>query len=78
MRPLDPLNAPEFRVREAISVSRGVGPGWRFASIELRELAKPAMPGWQPGDIILREAIAVVWNRSDQSLLRDRKAERDW
>ena len=71
MHPLDPLNAPEFcRVRAAISKAHGVGPGWRFASIELREPAKQEMLSWQPGEIILREAIAVVWNRSDGKVYR--------
>jgi primary-amine oxidase len=71
MHPLDPLNAPEFcRVREAMAKAHGVGPGWRFASIELREPAKHTMLRWQPGDNILREAIAVVWNRNDGKAYR--------
>ena len=69
--PLDPLSSQEFRrVREAISKAHGVGPGWRFASIELREPPKHVMLSWRQGDIVGRDAIAVVWNRSDGKAYR--------
>jgi len=42
--PLDPLSVDEFcRVRAALAKAHGVGPGWRFASMELREPPKRAM-----------------------------------
>jgi primary-amine oxidase len=64
--PLDPLSAAEFR--QAASIlrrDRGVGDGWRIASIELMEPAKGALAGWRPGDAIGRDARIVCWNRSD-------------
>ena len=64
--PLDPLSAAEFRQAAAIlRRDRGVGPGWRFASVELAEPGKAALAAWQPGDGIQREARVVCWNRSD-------------
>jgi primary-amine oxidase len=69
--PFDPLSAEEFRrVREALSKAHDVGPGWRFASIELREPSKEVMLDWRPEDIVPREAIAVVWNRDDGNAYR--------
>jgi primary-amine oxidase len=66
VHPLEPLAAEEFRqVAEVLRREHGVGPGWRFASIELREPAKAVMLARQPGDQLPREAIAVVWNRAD-------------
>ena len=42
--PLDPLTASEFRqVVAALRRERGVGAGWRFASIELAEPSKDAL-----------------------------------
>ena len=39
--PLDPLSAEEIRrVAAIVRRDRGVGAGWRFASIELKEPAK--------------------------------------
>ena len=39
--PLDPLSAEEIRrVSAIVRRDRGVGAGWRFASIELKEPAK--------------------------------------
>jgi primary-amine oxidase len=64
--PLDPLSAAEFRQAAAIlRRDRGVGGGWRYASIELAEPGKAALAGWQPGDGIQRAARVVCWNRSD-------------
>jgi len=64
--PLDPLCAAEFRQAAAIlRRDRGVGDGWRFASIELREPAKAAIAAWRPGEEITRDARIVCWNRSN-------------
>lgn len=69
--PLDPLTADEFRrVRAAMAQAHGVGPGWRFASIELQEPPKQDMLRWRPGKPLLRQAIAVVWNRGDGKAYR--------
>ena len=64
--PLDPLSAQEFRrVRDAIAKAHGVGPGWRFASMELHEPAKKDLLAWDSQKTIPRQATAVVWNRKD-------------
>jgi primary-amine oxidase len=69
--PLEPLSAQEFRsVAAVLRRDREVGPGWRFASIELREPAKTAMLGWRPGDVLPRQAVAVVWRREDGTAYR--------
>ena len=48
--PLDPLTAGEFRQAAAIlRRDRGVGPRWRFASIELREPDKDTLRVLEPG-----------------------------
>ena len=61
--PLDPLTAREVQQAAAIlRRDRGVGPGWRFASIELREPGKAAL---EAGDTAAREAVVVCWDRSD-------------
>jgi primary-amine oxidase len=63
--PLDPLTAAEIRQAAAIvRRDRGVGPGWRFASIELREPVKGAL------EAARREAIVVCWDRSDGQAYR--------
>jgi primary-amine oxidase len=63
--PLDPLTAEEIRQAAAIvRRDRGVGPGWRFASIELKEPAKGAP------ETARREAIVVCWDRSDGQAYR--------
>jgi len=42
--PLDPLTAEEIRQAAAIlRRDRGIGAGWRFASIELKEPGKVAL-----------------------------------
>jgi primary-amine oxidase len=63
--PLDPLTASEIRQATAIlRRDRGVGAGWRFASIELREPVKGAP------EPVRREAIVVCWDRSDGQAYR--------
>src|ERR1700759_2558008 len=66
--PLDPLSADEIRQAAAIlRRDRKIGDTWRFASIELKEPSKDALPqletGGQPG---AREAIVVCWDRADE------------
>ena len=64
--PLDPLTADEFRQAAAIlRRDRGVGPRWRFASIELHEPSKDVLRVLQPGAPLAREArkLAVCWDR---------------
>ena len=58
MHPLEPLSAQEIRQAAAVlQREHGVGEGWRYASIELREPPKGASIG--------REALVVCWNRAD-------------
>src|ERR1700735_4667151 len=69
--PLDPLNAAEIRQAAAIvRRDRGVGDGWRFASIELREPAKAELPALESGEQAGRDAIVVCWNRADGQAYR--------
>src|SRR5258707_9597841 len=60
--PLDPLTAEEIgQVATILRRRQGIGAGWRFASIELKEPGKDASqtPGaGQPGR---REAVAGCW-----------------
>ena len=66
--PLDPLTADEIRQAAAIlRRDRGVGAGWRFASIELKEPGKAALAA---GAAAGREAIVVCWDRSDGQAYR--------
>jgi primary-amine oxidase len=66
--PLDPLTAEEIRQASAIlRRDRGVGAGWRFASIELKEPAKAVLLA---GEAARREALAVCWNRADGQAYR--------
>jgi primary-amine oxidase len=63
--PLDPLTAEEIRQAAAVlRRDRGVGAGWRFASIELREPVKGTL------ETAAREAIVVCWDRSDGQAYR--------
>ncbi|HEY0934132.1 MAG TPA: primary-amine oxidase [Trebonia sp.] len=63
--PLDPLTAAEIRQAAAIvRRDQGVGDGWRFASIELREPAKPDLADLEAGRLVRREALVVCWNRA--------------
>ena len=69
--PLDPLSAAEIRRAAAIvRRDRGVGEGWRFASIELREPAKADLPAIESGERVTREAAVVCWNRADGAAYR--------
>jgi len=66
IHPLDPLSAEEIRrVAAIVRRDRGVGDGWRFASIELKEPAKADLPALESGARARREAIVVCWNRAD-------------
>ena len=69
--PLDPLTAGEISKAAAIvRRDRGVGDGWRFASIELREPAKADLPALEDGRLVRREALVVCWNRGDGQAYR--------
>ena len=69
--PLDPLSAEEIRrVSAIVRRDRGVGAGWRFASIELKEPAKAELPALESGELPGREAIVVCWNRADGQAYR--------
>ena len=69
--PLDPLTADEIRqVRDLLGRMHGVGAGWRFASVELREPSKEVALGHQPDDPIDRAATVVCWNRADGAAYR--------
>jgi primary-amine oxidase len=69
--PLDPLTADEIRQAAAIvRRDRGVGDGWRFASIELREPAKADLPALESGLQTRRDALVVCWNRADGQAYR--------
>jgi primary-amine oxidase len=64
--PLDPLTADEFRQAAGIlRRDRGVGPRWRFASIELHEPGKDTLldVAAGAGTPVPREALAVCWDR---------------
>jgi primary-amine oxidase len=64
--PLDPLTAAEIRQAAAlVRRDRGVGDGWRFASIELNEPAKADLPALESGRTASREALVVCWDRAD-------------
>jgi len=69
--PLDPLTAEEIRQAAGIvRRDRGVGDGWRFASIELKEPSKADLPALESGRRSGREALAVCWNRADGQAYR--------
>jgi primary-amine oxidase len=74
--PLDPLSAEEIRQATAIARrDRGVGDGWRFASIELKEPAKAELPTLETAsltraELARREALVVCWNRADGQAYR--------
>src|SRR6202000_1878829 len=69
--PLDPLSAEEIRrVSAIVRRDRGVGAGWRFASIELKEAAKADLPALESGGLAARQASAVCWNRADGQAYR--------
>ena len=73
--PLDPLTAEEIRQAAAVlRRDRGIGDSWRFASIELREPAKAALPALEAasraGQRASRDAIVVCWDRADGQAFR--------
>ena len=69
--PLDPLTAEEIRqVASVLQRDRGVGDGWRFASIELREPAKDALAALAAGGPGRRQALAVCWDRGSGQAYR--------
>jgi primary-amine oxidase len=69
--PLDPLTADEIRQAAAmLRRDRRVGGSWRFASIELKEPAKEALPALAAGQQAGREAIVVCWDRTDGQAYR--------
>jgi primary-amine oxidase len=64
--PLDPLTARE--IQQAVAIvrrDRGVGPSWRFASIELREPGKDVLAALEADQTATREAVVVCWDRPD-------------
>jgi primary-amine oxidase len=64
--PLDPLSAEEIgRAAAIVRRDRGVGDGWRFASIELKEPAKADLAALESGRLNRREALVVCWDRAD-------------
>jgi primary-amine oxidase len=69
--PLDPLTTGEFRaVASLLGRERGVGDGWRYASIELLEPPKDELASYRPGDAFTRLATAVVWSTRDGESFR--------
>jgi primary-amine oxidase len=69
--PLDPLSADEIRQAAAtVRRDRRVGDTWRFASIELKEPAKAALPDLAVSAQPSREAIVVGWDRADGQACR--------
>ena len=70
--PLDPLSADEIRQAAAIlRRDQTIGDTWRFASIELKEPAKTALPGLEAaGQPASREAVVVCWDRTDGQAFR--------
>jgi primary-amine oxidase len=69
--PLDPLSADEIRhVAAALRAAKEVGPGWRFASIELAEPAKDQLAA--AIETGARTAEAVCWDTRDGQAYRAR------
>ncbi len=69
--PLEPLSAEEIRqVAAVVRRDRGVGDGWRFASVELKEPEKADLPALEAGRLTRREALVVCWNRADGQAYR--------
>jgi primary-amine oxidase len=67
--PLDPLTADEFRTAAGIlALDRGVGAGWRIASIELVEPDRAAIAAFESeGTVPARHARLVVLNRAENA-----------
>jgi primary-amine oxidase len=71
--PLDPLTADEIRhVATVLRAQKGVGAGWRFASIELAEPAKDQLAA--AIETGARAAEAVCWDTRDGQAYRARVA----
>jgi primary-amine oxidase len=69
--PLDPLTAEEISQATAIvRRDQGVGDGWRFAAIELKEPAKADLLALESGRLTRREALVVCWDRADGQAYR--------
>ena len=67
--PLDPLDADEIRQTAAtLRANKGVGSGWRYASIDLVEPAKEDLAA--PGESLGRVAQAICWNTEDGQAYR--------
>ncbi|HSR83740.1 MAG TPA: primary-amine oxidase [Streptosporangiaceae bacterium] len=67
--PLDPLSADEIRQTAAtLRAKKDVGPGWRFASIDLVEPVKDELG--RPGATIARAAQAICWDTADGQAYR--------
>jgi primary-amine oxidase len=65
------LSAAEIsRAAAIVRRDHGVGDGWRFASIELKEPAKADLPSLESGETTGREALVVCWNRADGQAYR--------
>jgi primary-amine oxidase len=67
--PLDPLSADEFStVAGILRREHGVGPGWRFASIEMREPDKAELRAFdEHGTIPARRATVVCFQRAENA-----------
>ena len=67
--PLDPLSADEFST--AVGILRrehGVGSGWRFASIEMREPDKAELRAFdEHGTVTARRATVVCFQRAENA-----------
>ena len=70
--PLDPLTADEFRsVAAILGRDQGVGPGWRYASIELAEPSKAALAAYAAdGTVPDRAAIVVCLNSGENTTFK--------
>jgi len=67
--PLDPLSTDEIRQTAAtLRAKKDVGPGWRFASIDLVEPVKDELG--RPGATIARAAQAICWDTADGQAYR--------
>jgi primary-amine oxidase len=67
--PLDPLTADEFStVAGILRRERGVGSGWRFASIEMREPDKAELRAFdEHGTVPARRATVVCFQRAENA-----------
>ncbi|WP_045823926.1 primary-amine oxidase [Williamsia herbipolensis] len=60
--PLDPLDTDEFRsVTDILAAAHGVGPGWRYCSIEMAEPKKPELSAFESnGTVPPRRALVTL------------------